>query len=221
MLEFLKSSIGRKYMMGLTGLIWVGFVLTHMAANMLILFSAEAYNKYSHALISNKLILYPAETILVVAILAHIACAISITIDNRKARDSRYAMQPNGAKAPPKASQFMGVQGSIILAFIILHLITFKYGTHYDVTYDGVVMRDLHRLVIEVFQSPAYVAGYCVSLLLLMFHLSHGARSVFQSFGFLERKMQGGIKVFAWAYAAIIFLGFISQPLYVFLIHKN
>ncbi len=221
MLDFLKSSVGRKYIMGLTGLVWVGFVLTHMAANMLILFSPEGYNKYSHALISNKLILYPAEGLLLGAILVHIFCAISLTMDNRKARDSRYAMQPNGAKAPSKPSQFMGIQGSMILAFIILHLITFKYGTHYDVTYDGVVMRDLHRLVLEIFQSPAYVAWYVVCLVLLMFHLSHGAQSVFQSFGFLERKMQGGIKVFAWAYALIIFFGFLSQPLYVFLIHKN
>ncbi len=221
MLDFLKSSVGRKYIMGLTGLVWVGFVLTHMAANMLILFSAEAYNKYGHALTSNKLLLYPAEAVLLTAIIVHVICAISLTVDNRKARNSRYAMQPSGAKAPSKPSQFMGIQGSIILAFIILHLITFKYGAHYDVTYDGVTMRDLHKLILEVFKSPGYVAWYCVSLVLLLFHLSHGAQSVFQSLGFLERKMQGGIKTLAWAYAIIIFLGFISQPLYVFVIHKN
>ena len=114
----------------------------------------------------------------------------------------------------------MGFQGSAILAFIILHLITFKYGVSYDTKVDGVIMRDLHRLVLEVFQSPGYVAWYTVCLLLLMFHLSHGAGSIFQSFGFLERKMQNQIKKMAWAYAAVVVAGFLSQPLYVFLIHK-
>jgi succinate dehydrogenase / fumarate reductase cytochrome b subunit len=106
------------------------------------------------------------------------------------------------------------------LAFIILHLITFKYGTEYNTVVNGVPMRDLHKLVLEVFQQPGYVAWYVVSLVLLMFHLSHGAHSIFQSFGILERKMQKSLKKFAWLYAVVVVGGFLSQPLYVFLIHK-
>jgi len=220
MLDFLKSTVGRKYIMGITGLVWMGFVLSHMAGNMLILISPDLYNAYGHAIVSNKPLLYGAETVLVLALVAHVGTAISLTIQNRKARNTRYAMTPNGEKGASLASKTMAVQGSIVLAFIILHLATFKYGTHYDTMVDGVKMRDLHKLVVEVFHQPGYVLWYVVSLLLLMFHLSHGAHSVFQSFGVLERKMQLGLKKFAWTYAVIVVLGFLSQPAYVFLFNK-
>lgn len=216
MLDFLKSTVGRKYLMGLTGLVWMGFILTHMAANMLILFDADGYNAYSHALVSNKPLLYTAEGGLVLTLLIHIFCAITLTIQNRSARGSRYAMSPNGAKAGSLGSKYMAVQGSAILAFIISHLATFKYGTIYETTVNGVQMRDLHRLVLEVFQSPGYVIWYIVALLLLLFHVRHGVTSVFQSFGVLERKMQSGIQKLSWGYAIIVVAGFLSQPLYVF-----
>lgn len=220
MLQFLKSTIGRKYLMGITGLIWMGFVLSHMAGNMLILVSPDLYNSYGHAITSNKPLLYGAESALVAALLVHVFCAISLTRQNRSARETRYAMVPNGEKGGAKASRYMAIQGSIILAFIITHLIGFKYGAYYETTVNGVVMRDLHKLIVEVFHNPAAVAWYVVALLLLMFHLSHGVGSVFQSFGILERKMQCGIKKFAWLYALVVAAGFLSQPLYVFLFYK-
>lgn len=220
MFDFFKSTVGRKYIMALTGLVWMGFVFTHMAANMLILVSADLYNWYGHAIVSNKLVLYGAETTLVLCLVVHVATAIGLTIQNKKSRPSRYAITPHGAKGSSLASKTMALQGSIVLAFIILHLITFKYGAEYSTTVDGVQMRDLHKLVLEVFAQPAYVAWYIVSLVLLMFHLSHGAQSIFQSFGILERKMQKSLKTFAWAYAVIVVGGFLSQPVYVFLIHK-
>lgn len=219
MLDFLKSTVGRKYLMALTGLVWMGFVFTHMAGNMLILIGGDAYNSYGHAIVSNKILLYGAESVILLALVVHVFCAITLTLQNRSSRNSRYAMNPNGQKGATLASRTMAVQGSAILAFIILHLITFKYGSYYETTVNGVVMRDLNKLVLEVFQSPGYVAWYVVCLLLLMFHISHGAGSVFQSFGFLERKMQSGVKKFAWGYAVIVIAGFLSQPLYVFLNH--
>lgn len=217
MFDFVKSTVGRKYIMGITGLVWMGFVISHMAGNMLILVSPDLYNAYGHAIVSNKPLLYGAEIVLVLALIVHVMTAISLTIENRKAKGSSYAVNPNGDKGPTLASQTMGIQGSIILAFVILHLATFKYGTHYDTTVNGVQMRDLHRLVVEIFQQPGYVLWYVVALILLMFHLSHGASSIFQSFGFLERKMQKGLRKFAWTYAIIVVAGFLSQPAYVFL----
>ena len=220
MFDFLKSTVGRKYIMGLMGLVWLGFVLTHMIGNMLILVGADLYNAYGHAIVSNKPLLYVAESVLVFSLVVHVFIAITLTIQNRKSRQSRYAITPNGPKGASLASKTMAIQGSIVLAFIILHLITFKYGTEYTTNVNGVEMRDIHKLVLEVFQQPGYVAWYFVSLILLMFHLSHGAHSIFQSFGILERKMQKSLKKIAWLYAAIVVGGFLSQPLYVFLIHK-
>lgn len=220
MLDFLKSTVGRKYIMGLTGLVWMGFVFTHMAGNMLLLFSADSYNAYGHAIVSNKLLLYSAEVVLLLALIVHVTTAISLTIDNRAAKKTRYAVQPSGSKSTSVASRTMGLQGSLILFFIINHLITFKYGVVYETTVNGVQMRDLSRMLFEVFAQPGYVVWYVICLIILMFHLSHGVHSIFQSFGFLERKMQAGLKTFAWIYALVVAGGFLSQPLYVFFFHS-
>jgi succinate dehydrogenase / fumarate reductase cytochrome b subunit len=88
---FFGSSVGKKYLMGLTGLVWAGFVLAHMAGNLLIFISADAYNKYGHFLTSGYII-YVAEAVLVAALLTHIFCAISLTRQNRAARPDKYAV---------------------------------------------------------------------------------------------------------------------------------
>ena len=218
--EFLKSTVGRKYIMGITGLVWMGFIFGHMAGNMLIFLGPDSFNSYGPAIVSYKLLLYSTEAIIGGAILIHIITAITLTLQNRAARPSRYAVSSSGEKTSTWASRNMAVQGSAILAFVILHLITFKYGTYYETSVSGVVMRDLYRLLVETFHNSAYVVWYVVCLLLMMFHLSHGAASVMQSFGILERKMQANIKKGAWLYAAVVVGGFLSQPVYVYFFAK-
>lgn len=203
--------------MGLAGLIWAGFVLTHMAGNLLIFVSSDAYNMYSYALTSNKLI-YVAEAGLVAALVLHVVLAINLTLQNRSSKGSRYAVKAKGEKKARFASTTMGIQGSIILAFVIYHLATFKYGTHYETTVNGIVMRDLFRLMVEVFQSPAYVVWYLISLVLLGFHLSHGVGSVFQSFGWMDGRYQPILRKLSVAYAIVVVAGFIAQPVYIYLV---
>lgn len=215
---FLGSTVGKKYIMGITGLIWAGFVLAHMAGNLLIFVSSDAYNTYGHALTSGNLI-YVAETVLVLALITHVFCAISLTKNNREAKQSRYAVAAKGQKRVSLASRTMAVQGSLILAFVILHIITFKYGTYYETTVNGVVMRDLARLMVEVFQSPAYVIWYLVCLILLGFHLTHGVGSTFQSLGLMNGSYREGLRKLSLTYGVIVALGFIAQPLYLFIIH--
>lgn len=215
MVGFLTSSVGKKYLMGFTALIWVGFIFTHMAANMLILFDPDAYNSYSHALITNKLI-YVAEGILVGALLLHVIVAINLTVTNRKSRPQRYAAAGHREKGSSLGSRTMAIQGLAILAFIILHLATFKFGTVYTTTVNGVEMRDLHRLVLEVFAQPGYVIWYVIALVLLFAHVSHGVGSIFQSFGLLHPAYQPMIKKLSWTYGIVVIGGFLSQPMYVF-----
>ena len=214
---FFLTTIGKKYLMGLTGLVWSGFVLAHMAGNLLMFVSADAYNSYGHALTSGYLI-YFIETLLVLCLVAHVGCAISLTIENRTARGHRYAVTPNGTKGVRLASKTMGIQGSILLAFIILHIATFKYGTFYQTTVGGVGMRDLHRLLIEVFKSPGYVAWYLVAMVFLFLHLSHGVGSIFQSFGLKNDQNEILIKRLGWVYGTIVAAGFFAQPIYCFLV---
>ena len=217
MLSFIQSTVGKKYLMGLSGLIWAGFIFGHMAGNLLILVSPDAYNVYGHAIVSNKILLYGTEIALVGALVAHVICAIFLTKQNRESRGHRYAMNPNGQKAASFASEWMAIHGSVILVFIILHLVTFKYGPHYETTVDGVVMRDLAKLIIEVFSQPMAVLWYLVALVLLGFHLTHGVRSIFQSFGLLHPAYQPIIRRAGAIYAVVVAGGFISQPVFVFL----
>lgn len=217
MMKFFCSSVGKKYLMGLSGLVWVGFIFVHMLGNMLILVSPDLYNAYGHAIVSNKPLLFATEAALLGALVTHVICAVALTKGNREARSSRYAMTPNGSKAPSFASQWMAVHGSIILVFIISHLVTFKFGTYYETTVNGVVMRDLAKLIFEVFQQPAAFGWYLVSLVLLGFHLTHGVRSVFQSFGLLHPAYQPLIQKAGVAYAVVVAGGFISQPVFVFI----
>lgn len=220
---YLSSAIGRKQIMAVTGLAWSLFVLSHMIGNMLIFVGPDAYNKYSHALISNPLI-YVAEAGLVITLLIHVWDGIQLTIKNKWARPSKNAMPTNGPKAARFQSKWMIFHGTMILIFVILHLITFKYGPGlgegYVTTVDGVEMRDLHRLVMEVFQSPGYVVWYLLCLVLLGLHLSHGFYSSFASLGFYHPKYSPIINKLGYAYALIVALGFIAQPLYVFAVAR-
>jgi succinate dehydrogenase / fumarate reductase cytochrome b subunit len=215
-LSFLSSSVGKKYVMGLAGIVWTLFVLGHMGGNMLIFAGPEAFNSYGHAIVSNKPLLYGTEVVLILSILAHVSMGIILTLQNKKAKPSKYAVTPNSEKKSSFASKTMAFQGTIILIFIITHLYTFKFGKEYWVTYNGVEMRDLHRLMVEVFADPLYMVSYVVCLLLLGFHLSHGASSVFQSLGANHPRYTPVIKKAGLAYAFIVAGGFISQPLYVF-----
>lgn len=217
---FFLTTVGKKYLMAITGLIWAGFVFAHMAGNLLMFVSADMYNTYGHAITSGNFI-YIAEAVLIISFIVHVICAISLTIENRKSGGAgRYAMQTNGEKAISKASKMMAVQGTIVLFFVISHISTFKYGTYYETTVNGVVMRDLFRLIVEVFQQPGFFAWYLVSLVLLGLHLSHGVGSIFQSLGIRNDKYAPLVCKIRVFYSAVVAGGFILQPIYVFFFNK-
>ena len=218
--QLLKSSIGMKFIMGLTGLLWSLFLLTHMAANLLVIFDPVAYNMYSFKLASMPILLYLAEGGLVVFMVAHIANGVMLTFRNSEARPQGYAVVSQN-KGATWYSKTMIYQGVLIAVFIVLHLITFKYGTHYETTVDGVKMRDLHRLVLEVFQSPGYVFWYFVCLIVLCFHMSHGVASSFQSLGLYHPRFAEPLKKIGIGYAVVVALGFLALPFYVFVIHRG
>lgn len=216
-MRYLMSTIGKKQMVGVAGLGLSLFVLVHMSGNLLIFAGPEAFNKYAYALTSNPLI-YVAEAGLVTIFLLHLVVALVLAFYNKIAKKQKYAVAAKKTKAS-YASKTLHYQGVIIFAFLIWHLISFKYGPHYDVTYDGVEMRDLFTLVIEYFQNPLNVAAYVFVLFLLGMHLSHGLASSFQTLGLNGEKSDPIIQKIGKAYALIVTVGFISQPVYVYFVH--
>lgn len=214
-MNFLKSTIGRKQMVGVAGLLLSGFVLSHMLGNMLIFIGPKAYNEYSHALVSNPLI-YLAEAGLVLFFLVHIFISLGLQLRNWSSRQNKYAVRSNGEKGTSPIARTLWAQGLVILIFVILHLITFKFGEYHSVNYGEGEIRDLFRLVVEVFQSPIYVGWYILSLLLLGYHLSHGVASSFQTLGFNHPKYTPCIKKISLGFALVVSAGFMSQPIYVY-----
>lgn len=216
-MNYLMSTIGKKQMVGVAGLGLSLFVLVHMSGNLLIFAGPEAFNKYAYALTSNPLI-YVAEAGLLTIFLIHLLVALGLAFYNKVAKQKKYAVAATKTKAS-YASKTLQYQGIIILAFLIWHLISFKFGPHYEVTYDGTEMRDLFTLVIEYFQNPLNVAAYVFVLFLLGMHLSHGLASSFQTLGLNGEKFDPTIQKIGKAYAFIVTAGFISQPVYVYFVH--
>lgn len=214
------STIMRKQVVALTGLALSGFLLMHMSGNLLILAGPEMYNTYSYKLITNPLLI-PAEIALVLMFVVHVYLAASLTRQNWVARpQTSGAIRGGGEKLARFGSKSMILTGAVVFVFTVLHLITFKYGTHYEATYNGVVMRDLHRLIIEKFREPLYVAWYLIALVILGVHLSHGFSATFQSLGIGSVKWKG-LRRLGWAFAFVISVGFIIQPIYVVLTGGN
>lgn len=212
--EFLASAIGRKILMGLTGLLLIGFLIVHMSGNLLVFAGAEAYNEYSHALVSNHLI-YLAEFGLLVLFLAHLISGILVYRRNREARPIGYEVSRWAGHTSHKswASVTMIVSGVVILVFVPIHLMKFKFGTYYEFAgHPG--MRDLHRLVNEEFRHLGWVLFYVVVMVVIGFHLWHGFGSGLESLGVRHRV---ALRRLGQVIAVIVAGGFILVPVVIYL----
>ncbi len=203
---FLQSTVWRKVFIGLTGLGLAFFILIHMSGNLLLFVGEKSYNMYSHTLISNPLTLF-FEIGLLLTFIIHILWALALAVHNRRTKGS--SVEKDSANS--LIHKTLWIQGVIILIFVILHLITFKFGTSYTAIYEGQEVRDLFRLVNEVFQKPLYVIWYLFSLLILAFHLNHGLQASLRSLGFYHKT---SLQRIGLIYSLIVTLGFMAQPVY-------
>ena len=142
--SFLGSLITTKLIIGVTGILLFLYLILHIAGNLMVFLGPEIFNTYSHALISNPLVV-PVEIGLVVVFLIHLFKAIRMTFQNQSARPAKYAKKEwaGGASQKSLASSSMILTGLAILIFVPIHVWTFKYGAFYDLG-DGV--RDLYRI---------------------------------------------------------------------------
>ena len=199
--------------MAVTGLALIGFRIMHLAGNLLVFASADAFNGYSHKLISNPLI-YVAEAGLLFFFVSHLLAGLSVTRQSRAARPVGYAMKRRAGHTSNKsvASTTMIVSGIVLLVFVPLHLWTFKFGAYYETGSEPVV-RDLYRLLIEVFRDPLHVLLYVVAMTIIGFHLWHGFGSGFETLGIGSR---AGIRRAGQTLAVLLAGGFAIIPIIVF-----
>lgn len=211
--NYFLSSVGKKQLMALTGFGLIGFTATHLLGNFLIFLGPDLFNKYAHTLTSNSLI-YVAEAGLLAMFLGHITLAVVLKLQNRMARPKDYFLKVKTGRGETFASSTMPYTGVILLIFVILHLINFKYGSYYPTTVDGVQMRNLYQTVIEYFANPWYVAWYVFAMIALGIHTSHGFQSMFQSLGFNHDKYTPQIKLASAGYGVVVALGFSSLAIF-------
>jgi succinate dehydrogenase / fumarate reductase, cytochrome b subunit len=210
-----SSSVGTKVLIGLTGLALFAYLILHLAGNLLILAGQETFNEYSHALISNPLVV-PVEIGLLIIFIVHVYKTVRMWIGNQAARPVRYEKKEWAGYKSRKSlsSTTMIYTGLTIFLFVLVHLKQFKYGAWYQI--GDPPIRDLYRTEIEVFSSPVWVIIYVVCVLLVGLHLRHGISSAFQSIGADHPVYTRRLVVWGIVFAVVIGVGFAIIPVWVF-----
>jgi succinate dehydrogenase / fumarate reductase cytochrome b subunit len=215
-LSFYQTSIGKKYIMALTGLGLFLFVIVHMLGNLQIFLGQEAINSYAEYLKSKPALLWTARIGLLLLVVLHIVIAIKLALENRAARPVGYV--DNKVVGASFATQTILFSGIIILAFIIYHLSHFTIGLtnpDYLKLRDALGRHDVYRMMIEGFSNIGASVFYLVSMGLLCLHLTHGVSSLFQSLGLRRKAYFRAVDTFAKVSAVVIFLGNCFIPIAV------
>ncbi|MEB2784844.1 succinate dehydrogenase cytochrome b subunit [Algoriphagus persicinus] len=215
----LSSTIGRKLIMALTGLFLILFLTGHVSGNLLLFKNdgGEAFNIYAKFMTTNpavKLLSY----LTYISIIGHVIFSIWLSKRNNAARPIGY-----GVSTPPSttvSSRNMGILGTIILIFIVVHMQSFWAQMHWGdlpiVTYGGEEYKNLFKIVTFAFQNELMVIGYVVAMAFLAFHLSHGFASAFQTLGLNHQKYSPAIAVIGKVYCILVPVLFASIPVYIY-----
>jgi succinate dehydrogenase / fumarate reductase cytochrome b subunit len=217
-----SSSIGTKLLIAFTGVALFGFLIAHLGGNLLFLVGRDAFNHYAHTLSSSPLV-YVAEAGLLLVFVVHVVKTVLMFAGNQAARPTGYQMKrwaktKNAKSRKSLSSATMIVTGTIVLLFVVTHLVTFKFGTFYEAP-DG--QRDLYRLQLEVFSSPSYVVFYLASMAIIFSHLWHGLSSAAQSLGLDSNTWTPRVRVAGRVLAFAVAGGFFVIPIYTFLIARG
>jgi succinate dehydrogenase / fumarate reductase cytochrome b subunit len=199
--------------MAATGLLLCGFLVAHLAGNLKLYNGRTAFDDYAHWLHDQEF-LPLAEAGLLVLFVLHIYLAFATTIENRQARQQAYAVKETKRRDGVLYTwNWMFISGSVILGFLILHIIDMKLSLRPDVEYGDEA--EAFRNTIAVLSSPVSRIVYMVGSVFLGFHLAHGFSSAFQSLGLNHPKYTPLIKLMGIVFAIVIAAGFFSLPLIV------
>lgn len=212
--QFWHSSIGKKIIVAVTGIVLVGFLLGHLSGNLLMYVGADAFNEYAaflHSMLHGAGV-WIARIVLLTCLVLHVAATIGLVVANKEAKGPNYE-NPETSVASG-SSRIMIWSGLTILAFVIFHIL------HYTVRIDSELANlgdngDAYGMVVLGFKSIWVSLFYIIAISLLCSHLSHGVASIFQTLGLRTRGNAALINNFAKIYTAIIWVGFVSIPVAV------
>jgi succinate dehydrogenase cytochrome b subunit len=210
-IRFYDSTIGKKAVMAVTGLILFGYLIAHMLGNLQIYLGPAQMDHYAETLHGNPALLWTVRVVLIVAVVLHIWAWIQLAGIKRDARPVGYIKKSNVQAGI--GSRTMSLSGPVIAAFVIIHILHLTTGTIHP---GGFVELHAYENVVSGF-TPPFALLYIVVMLLVGTHLSHGIWSMFQSVGFSHPRYTPMIKKFAAVFSWILVGGFISVPLSVLL----
>jgi succinate dehydrogenase / fumarate reductase cytochrome b subunit len=208
LLNSLNSSIGKKFVMAITGVCLLMFLIIHLIGNMTLYIGREAFTGYVEILESVKPLIRVIEVILALVFLLHIFNGVRLWYQNKTAKPIAYTVNA-AAKNSTLFSRTMFVTGSIIFIFLVIHLQTIWYKYNFS----GQEL-SLFDIVIKWFQVPWYSVLYVAAIFLMGMHLNHGFQSAFQTFGWNHNKYTPLIKALGTIYAIIMAGAFASIPIY-------
>jgi succinate dehydrogenase / fumarate reductase, cytochrome b subunit len=216
--EFYRSTVGKKWVMAVTGIILMGYVFAHMVGNLKLYMGAEDINQYGEflrqllvPLLPGTIALWIVRIALIVAFVFHIHAAAALTLVNRRARVDGGYISKRDYQAANAASRSMRLTGVVILLFVIWHLADLTWG---NVNPDF-VRGDVYRNVVASFERPLVSLFYIVANVALGIHLFHGAWSMFQSLGLNNPKWNSWRRGFAAGFAGIVMIGNVTFPIAV------
>lgn len=211
-LRFYRAAIGKKIVMGVTGLIGIGFVIAHMAGNLLTFRGAEAINAYAHFLASTGELLWILRLILIASVILHVVAAYQLTMQNRAARPDGYVNRE--PQVSTWAARTMRWGGVLLLVFIVLHIMHFTNPGWRP--QGGFVKADVYTNIVTSFRVWWITLFYVAAMLALGLHLYHGAWSSVRSIGLSQPSERPLHRTVALAIAVIVWLGFTAVPVAVF-----
>jgi len=216
-LDLYRSSLGKKYVMAVTGLVLMAYVLAHMIGNLKLYLGRDSINRYAEWLrdvgepaLPRTTLLWVVRVVLIAAFALHIHAALMLTLRNRGARPVRYRSKRDYVAAN-YASRTMRWSGVIVGLFVLFHLMDLTWGN----ANPGFIRGDAYHNVVASFQRWPVALVYIVANLALGLHLYHGAWSLFQSMGWSNRRFNRWRRYFAVAFAAIVVIGNVSIPVAV------
>jgi succinate dehydrogenase / fumarate reductase cytochrome b subunit len=213
-----SSSIGKKLIMGITGLFLILFLIVHCFLNSLIFFNdgGVTFNTGAHFM-ANNWIIRAGEIVLFIGLLTHIYQGFRLTFENQAARPVKYAAY-NGNANSKWYSRSMGLLGTLILIFLIVHLANFWVVSRFTgiPTEDALGQEDLFAVMREAFHNIWIVILYVLAMVSLAYHLLHGFASAFQTLGWNHKKYTPIIKGIGFWYSILIALIFAAMPIAVY-----
>jgi succinate dehydrogenase / fumarate reductase cytochrome b subunit len=220
--DLYSTAVGKKYVMAITGIGLMGFVLFHMIGNLKMYFGPADYDAYAawlkkllYPIAPEEYVLWGLRAGLLAMLVLHLHAAYSLTMLNRRARPVRY-QSSRDYQVANFASRTMRLTGIVVLAFIVWHLLDLTFGVVNEVGADGEFVREnVYDNVVRSFERIPVSIFYIIANILLGIHLFHGAWSIFQSLGWNNPRFNKWRRSFATGFAAVVVVGNVSFPVAV------